>query len=135
MRDEQAIRAVVGRWMAATTQGDTPALLELMTDDVVFLAPGREPFGKEVFRVAAAAMTGITIDGQTQIEELHLMGDHAYVRSRITVVVTMPDGKLIRRAGFGLSIFRKEGGDWRLARDANLVTVVDGDATTKGTTP
>jgi uncharacterized protein (TIGR02246 family) len=123
MNDDQAIRDVIKRWMDATKRGDTLSVLDLMTDDVVFLAPGREPFGKEVFRVASAAMTGMTIDGEHHVEELHVIGDHAYVRSRITVTVTMPDGKVIRRAGPGLSIFRKDDSGWRLARDANLVAV------------
>jgi uncharacterized protein (TIGR02246 family) len=123
MSDDQAIRDVIERWMDATKSGDTLSVLDLMTDDVVFLAPGREPLGKEVFRVASAAMTGMTVDGEHHVEELHVIGDHAYVRSRITVTVTMPDGTVIRRSGPGLSIFRKEDCGWRLARDANLVAV------------
>ncbi|MBN9161551.1 MAG: DUF4440 domain-containing protein [Myxococcales bacterium 68-20] len=122
MSDEQAIRDVIERWMDGTKRGDTSSILDLMTDDVVFLAPGREPFGKEVFRVASAAMTGMSIDGENHVEELHVIGDHAYVRSRITVTVTMPDGKVLRHAGHGLSIFRKDDRGWKLARDANLVT-------------
>jgi ketosteroid isomerase-like protein len=31
------------------TVGDVPALLALMTDDVVFVTPGRPPFGKAEF--------------------------------------------------------------------------------------
>lgn len=123
MSDEQAIRDVIERWMDATKRGDTSSVLDLMTDDVVFLAPGREPFGKEVFRVASAAMAGMSIDGENHIEELHVIGDHAYVRSRLTVTVTMADGKVVRQAGHGLSIFRKDDRGWRLARDANLVAV------------
>ncbi|MBX3211600.1 MAG: SgcJ/EcaC family oxidoreductase [Labilithrix sp.] len=123
MSDDRAIRDVIERWMDATRRGDTASVLDLMTDDVIFLAPGREPFGKEVFRVASAAMTGMTIDGDHHIEELHVIGDHAYVRSRITVTVTMPDEKVLRHGGHGLSIFRKDDRGWRLARDANLVAV------------
>lgn len=123
MSDEQAIRDVITRWMDATTGGDSAAVLDLMTDDAIFLAPGREPFGKEVFRVAAAAMKGMTIDGENHVEELHVMGDHAYVRSRLAVTVTMPDGNVVARAGHGLAIFRKENDRWKLARDANLLAV------------
>jgi uncharacterized protein (TIGR02246 family) len=39
--DEQAIRDVVSTWMAATKGGDIETVLTLMTDDVVFLAPGQ----------------------------------------------------------------------------------------------
>ena len=38
--DHLAIRAVVGEWMAATKRGDTQAVLNLMTDDAVFLVAG-----------------------------------------------------------------------------------------------
>ena len=37
--DERAIREVVDRWMDATRAGDLPAILDLMTDDVLFMTP------------------------------------------------------------------------------------------------
>ena len=33
--DEERIRELISRWMAATTSGDVDAVLELMTDDAV----------------------------------------------------------------------------------------------------
>ena len=48
--DEQAIREVVEQWMAASKAGDTETVLGLMTDDVLFMTPGQEPFGKDAFR-------------------------------------------------------------------------------------
>ena len=44
--DERAIREVIATWMRASVAGDTATVLSLMTDDVVFLVPGQEPFGK-----------------------------------------------------------------------------------------
>ena len=41
--DEQQIRALVATWMQATQAGDVDTVLDLMTDDVVFLVPGRPP--------------------------------------------------------------------------------------------
>jgi ketosteroid isomerase-like protein len=46
------------------------------------------------------------------------------MRNKLSVTVTPPNGKTMRRAGYTLSILRKEGGTWRLARDANLMTEV-----------
>ena len=43
--DERAIRDLVETWMRATNAGDFHAVLELMADDVLFLTPGKEPFG------------------------------------------------------------------------------------------
>lgn len=121
MNDEQAIRDVMDRWMSATKAGESVA--DLMTDDAVFLTPGRAPFGKDVFRVAAAAMKDMKLDGDQKVEEVCVMGDHAYARTQLTVKATMPDGKTIVRDGYTLTIFRKEDGAWKLARDANLLAV------------
>ena len=43
--DERAIRELVDIWMKASRAGDTETVLGLMSDDVVFMVPGREPFG------------------------------------------------------------------------------------------
>lgn len=121
MTDEEAIRAVIARWMQATREGDTAAVLELMTDDAVFLSAGREPFGKEVFRVASAATKGMAIDGDHEVLEMSVSGDQAWVRSHLVVRVAMPDGTNVVRKGPCLTIFRKGATGWQLARDANLV--------------
>jgi len=39
--DERAIRQLVNMWMAATKAGDLAAVLDLMTDDVLFMTSGR----------------------------------------------------------------------------------------------
>ena len=48
--DERAIRELVETWMSASKAGDLFTVLDLMSDDMVFMVPGREPFGKEAFR-------------------------------------------------------------------------------------
>ena len=47
--DETQIRNLVAQWQAATKAGETQTVLELMTDDVVFLLPGRPPMTKGEF--------------------------------------------------------------------------------------
>src|SRR6478752_1724697 len=122
--DERAIRDVLARWFAATKAGDTQTVLSMMTEDVVFMVPGRDPFGKEAFRNAAGRMKGARIDGTTDVQELRVVGNWAYARTRITVTVTPPDGAAVTRSGHTLTIFQREAdGRWRLARDANLLTV------------
>ena len=122
--DERAIRALIDSWMAATRSGDVRTVLELMTDDVVFIVPGAEPFGKAKFAAASGDMQGITIDGKNDIVELKVLGDWAYLRTHITVSMTLPGSPSpMRRSGYTLSILRKDAdGKWRLARDANLLT-------------
>jgi uncharacterized protein (TIGR02246 family) len=123
MTDEEAIRAVVETWMSATKRGDVATVLGLMTDDVVFMVPGAEPFGKDRFAKASGDMSGMSIDGSSEIVELEILGDRAWARSKIAVTMTLPGGRPpLRRSGYTMTIFRKEAdGKWRLARDANLL--------------
>jgi uncharacterized protein (TIGR02246 family) len=121
--DERAIRDLVATWMAATKAGDRDTVLSLMTDDVVFMVPGREPFGKEAFAAASTGMQSMRIDGTSDIEELEVLGDWAWLRSRIKVTITPAGGPPVTRSGSALTILRKQpDGRWLLARDANLVT-------------
>ena len=121
--DESAIRQVVETWMAATKRRDLAAVLTLMTDDVIFMVPGEEPFGKEAFAAASKGMRNIQIEGSSEILELKVLSDWAFVRNRVEITATPPSGNTIRRSGYTLTLLRKEiDGQWRLARDANLLT-------------
>jgi uncharacterized protein (TIGR02246 family) len=94
-----------------------------MTDDVVFLVPGQEPFGKQAFAAASASMEGVRIEGTSEIRELNVLDSWAYLRGYLRVAMTPPGGNTVRRAGYTLSIFHKQpNGRWLLARDANLLT-------------
>lgn len=122
--DEQAIRDLVSGWMAASQAGDTARVLDLMTDDVVFLVPGQEPFGKAEFAAASSKAQGVKIEATAEIQEIEVSGDLAFARNKLEVTVTPPNGTPIRRSGPTLTMFRKgRDGKWRLARDANLLTV------------
>jgi len=124
--DERAIRAVVESWFAATRAGDVAAVLELMTDDVVFMQAGQAPFGKEAFAAAFQGMAGATLDGTSDIVELRVLGEWAYLRNHIELTMTPPRGEAMRRSGYTLTILRKErDGRWRLARDANMLARVE----------
>ncbi len=121
--DERAIRAVVTDWLAASRAGDLQALLDLMTDDVIFLVPGQPPFGKQAFATMSEGMKSVRIEGTSDIQEVQVFGDVAYLRNHLRITVTLPDGgPVMHRSGPTLSVLRKEAdGHWRLARDANLV--------------
>jgi len=120
--DERAIRELVAKWMAASQAGDTQTVLSLMTDDVVFMVPGREPFGKQEFAAASEGMKDVRIEGKSDIRELQVLGDWAYLRSYLELSVTPPGGNTVRRAGYTLTILRKQAdGRWLLSRDANLL--------------
>ena len=123
---ERAIRAVVDTWFAATRSRDIETVLSLMTDDVVFMVSGQQPFGRDAFAAAFEGLANVAIEGTTDIVELQVMGEWAYLRNRIEMTVTPPNGARMRRAGYTLTIFRREtNGRWRLARDANLLAKVE----------
>ena len=121
--DERTIREVVATWMQASRAGDLDTVLGLMTDDVVFMVPGREPFGKDVFAANSRAMTGVRIEGTSDIRELEVLGNWAYLRNYLEITITPPGGSSVRRTGYTLTLLRKQAdGRWLLARDANLLT-------------
>jgi uncharacterized protein (TIGR02246 family) len=121
--DEKAIRDLVETWMAASKAGDTATVMRLMADDAVFMVPGHEPFGRDAFKAAAGTQRTFTMDGASEIQEIQVLGDWAYLRNHIAVTMTPHDGgKPTRRSGYTLTILRKEpAGNWVLVRDANLM--------------
>ena len=127
--DEQEIRQLVATWMKATKAGDFDRVLGLMADDVVFLLPGQPPMiGKATFAAAAKAQSGREppqFDGTSEIQEIKVLGEWAYLWTKLTVVVTPRGGApSITRAGHTLSVLRKQNGKWVLARDANMLAAV-----------
>lgn len=128
MSDEKEIRDLVHTWMAATKAGDAATVLGLMTDDVVFLVPGQEPFGKPAFEKAAEIQAGspVEFDGHSEILEVKVLGDWAYTLTKLKVVATMPGKERpVVRAGHTLTILRRDSGTWKVARDANLLASAD----------
>lgn len=122
--DERAIRNLVETWMAASKAGDLPTVLSLMADDVVFMVPGRDPFGKAEFAAASEGLNNVRIEGSNDIQEIQVVGDWAYLRNYLEVTMTPDGGSPVRRSGYTLTILRKKpNGKWVLARDANLMTL------------
>jgi len=121
--DERAIRELVDSWMEASRRGDTATVLDLMTDDVLFMTPSREPFGKDAFRESSEAMRDVRIEGRAEIQEIEVLGDRAWIRNHIDLTLTPAEGEPLKRSGYTLTILRKgDDGRWRLFRDANLVS-------------
>lgn len=120
--DKTAIRALIATWMEASKNGDTETVLGLMTDDVVFMVAGRAPFGKAEFAAASAGQKDMKIEGDAEVKEVEVAGDWAWCRTFLRIAITMPDGKTMRRSGYTLTVLKKIGGKWQLARDANLLT-------------
>jgi uncharacterized protein (TIGR02246 family) len=123
--DEQAICDLVARWTEASMAGDVETVLSLIAEDAVFQVAGREPFGKEAFEDGfRGGLEQVRIDIQSEIQELLVVGDFAYMRNRLWVTMTPRGGGVpMKRTGYTLTIFRKlPDGEWVLSRDANMLT-------------
>lgn len=125
-KDEQAIRDLVDTWLAASKAGDLATVLSLMADDVVFIVPGQEPFGKEAFAARNRNMKGVLVASTSEIQEIEVLGEWAWLRNRLKVTIAPPGGKPAVHSGYTLTILRKNSdGKWVLARDANLLMPED----------
>jgi uncharacterized protein (TIGR02246 family) len=126
--DEEQIRELVATWMAATKAGDADTVLSLIAEDVVFLVPGRPPMFKGEFATAMKTQAGKAapkFDGKSEIQEIKVLGDWAFMWTKLSVIATPPDGSPpMERAGHTLTVLTKEQGRWVLARDANLLAPV-----------
>ena len=120
--DERQIRKLIESWIAASNARNLPALMDMMTDDVVFMTPGRAPFGKAEFAADVGRMKSVAIDAGVEVQEIEVFGPRAYIRNHIRVELTSPGQAPKRVSGYAMSVLRKEvDGRWRIARDANLV--------------
>ena len=125
--DEQAIRTLHSIWIEAVNAGDLAHLLTLVAEDVVFLAPGQAPFGREGFSSNfKAAHQQMRISCTSELEEVVVVGEVAYTRSRDALSVTPRDsGPAAQFAGYRLTVYRKQrDGRWLLSRDVHTLSAV-----------
>jgi uncharacterized protein (TIGR02246 family) len=124
--DEQAIKQLVTSWLDASKAGDTEKVLSLMTEDVVFLVTGQPPMlGKAAFAASQAALKTAKMEANCEIKEIRVLGDWAYLWTKLSVVITPANGAApTRRAGNTLSVLRRQDDAWLIARDANMLAVI-----------
>jgi len=124
--DERRIRDLIAQWHRATAAGNVEAILRLMSEDVVFLVPGKAPMqGRDQFEKGLRGLLkSHRIESSGKIEEIRVAGDLAYSWTTLTVRITpLSGGDGVERSGSALSVFRKQanGTSWLLVRDANLL--------------
>jgi uncharacterized protein (TIGR02246 family) len=124
-QDAQQIRALIDTWCEASAAGDLIAQLNLITPDVVFLTPGRPPMRREQFAEQfRAAIEVSTIECRPDVQEITVSGDLAVCWTLLEVFFTpIEGGETSKHAGNVLTVFRRGSeGQWRIWRDANLLT-------------
>lgn len=120
--EKQAIRDMVHQWLEASKQGDTSTVLTLMADDVLFITPDKEPFGKEAFAATNEQMKDIEMETDIDIKEIEVAGEWAWMRSFLNLTITPAGGEPTKRSGHILTILQKQpDGRWVIKRDANFV--------------
>jgi len=125
--DEEAIRKLVETWLAANKKDDIATMLNLLAEDVIFMVPGKEPFGKKEFEIARQEMIDVKMEGKSDIQEIKVLGDWAWMRNFLRVTFTPVKGSTTVHSGYILTILRKNpNGNWVIARDANLLMAENG---------
>jgi uncharacterized protein (TIGR02246 family) len=123
--EELEIRGLHSNWINAVNAGDLVRLLTLMTDDAVFLNPGQQPQGRDSFSAHfAAASEQLVVRCRSELEEVVVVGEVAYARSRDALTVTKRSGGAITQlAGHRITIYRRQPDNrWLLARDAHRLS-------------
>jgi len=123
--DERAIREVHAAWIDAVNTGDLARLLSLMADDVVFLNPGRPPFGRDGFPAGfSTAHQQSRIRCISELEEVAVVREIAYTLCRDSLSVTpRAGGATTELTGHRITIYRRQpDGRWLLARDAHTLS-------------
>jgi uncharacterized protein (TIGR02246 family) len=126
--DEREIHEMHSSWIDAVNAGDLVRLLTLMVDDVVFLNPGQAPVDRAGFSANfSAAHQQVRIRCSSELEEVVVVGEVAYSRSRDALSVTpRAGGKATQLAGHRITVYRKQpAGRWLLARDAHTLSPVE----------
>lgn len=122
---EQEIRTLHSLWINAVNAGDLARLLTLLADDVVFVAPGQEPFGRERFSTHfTAALQQMRFVCTSEIEEVIVTGDLACTRCRDTLSIEPhAGGKATQLAGHRMTIYRRQPDNrWLLSRDIHTLS-------------
>ena len=122
--DEEQIRELVTAWMSATKRGDLDALLAMVADDAVFLTPGQKPMSKDDFASLQKAQWAKGLPGfeaTSTLQEIKVLGDWAFMWTKLAIAITPHEGPPIARSGHTLSLLKREQGRWLLARDANML--------------
>ena len=126
--DEREIRELHSVWVSAVNAGDLVRLLAWVTDDVVFLSPGQAPLGRDGFSANfSAALQQFWIRCSSELEEVVVIGEVAYTRSRDVLSVTPRAGESAPQlAGYRITVYRKQPDSrWLLARDVHTLSPVE----------
>jgi uncharacterized protein (TIGR02246 family) len=111
-------------WVAAMHSGAVSQLAGMITDDVVFLAPGFPAIRGKMAVEAMYATFFAQFDGVEQtssVDEIQVAGEWAFAwGNEKLVLVPKAGGSPVVMQGKGMSIYRRQpDGSWKIARAIN----------------
>jgi uncharacterized protein (TIGR02246 family) len=126
--DVRAIRALTEACRAAVQGKDLERLLNMITDDAIFLSAALGPIhGKDaVAALYRDSFAKYDIEQASRLEEVEVLGDWACAWGTDALTLTPLDGGApIVRRGYGLSILQRQAdGSWRFWRGINNMVEV-----------
>lgn len=112
--------------------GDLEKRMSFFADDAIRLGPGQGALmGKAAIQARAAelkALPGFTVEAETNTAEVAASGDLGYTFGAGKVSVQAGD-KVLTVPGHSLTVWKKQGGTWKIVADA--VSTTPGAETTK----
>jgi uncharacterized protein (TIGR02246 family) len=120
--DDPAAHLAHEAYVEAINSNDVERMLDVMTDDVVFMAPGAPVMvGKDVIRPwIEGYVEWCETHWEKPVREFVVDGDWAWERYDWASTDTPRDGSpVVRDTGWGLVVYHRDAdGVWRVARDA-----------------
>ena len=120
--DDAAAHRAHAAYVEAINSNDVECMLAVLTDDVVFMAPGSPVMvGKEALRPwLQGYVDWCETHWEKPVREFVVNGDWAYERYDWISTDTPRDGSpVVRDTGWGLLLYHRDpDGVWRVARDA-----------------
>jgi len=122
--DIDELTALNRDYVASVQNCDVKRFDEILAQDFYCSNPDKSLVDRAAFLKQTAVPVTIR-NLKAEDVKIRVLGDWAFVRTRLTVEVTPPGGgETHKRAGHTLSVMQKVGGRWLLARDANMLTPV-----------
>jgi uncharacterized protein (TIGR02246 family) len=117
--DTTAIRGLVAKYVEVIARSTADELVPLFTQDGVIMAPDAPTMegAEQLTAFFNHAFTAVKIDPKIHIDEVVVSGDYAFARCHSDVDVTLLETNASHpEANRELFVFRKEGGEWLIAR-------------------
>src|SRR5262245_59397534 len=126
--DIAAIKNLTEAHLSAMARKDLAGLMELNTDDVVYLPPTSAPIVgknavKQMFETVFAQFS--SIEQQAETSEIRVWGNIAIAWGAEAMKLMTPTGKVFTMRGYGMTVIeRQPDGTWKFARGINNLAVI-----------